>query len=264
MIPSAHPYRTILVLVSLAALLLVTAPTLAVAAPAAPIIVRPASGHLVASTFTITGRVDASVTAVRVEGAATATVTLLPADSTGATFTVRTVVRYGRTRLAISASDGAQWSDAATLTVWALKAVPHQVRMVLVDKSDFMLYVVRSSRVVAAFPVAIGMYGAPTPTGTFYLKRPVRSPNSVWGPFRMPLYRWRTVRVRSTVRVGGRLVHRWRTVRRLVASSYYIHGTNNPASIGTRASHGCVRMFNSNLRAFRYLTVKNEYTLIRR
>ncbi|HYF81796.1 MAG TPA: L,D-transpeptidase [Clostridia bacterium] len=33
----------------------------------------------------------------------------------------------------------------------------------------------------------------------------------------------------------------------LTAPSYGIHGTNNPASIGTAASNGCVRMFNKDV-----------------
>jgi lipoprotein-anchoring transpeptidase ErfK/SrfK len=44
---------------------------------------------------------------------------------------------------------------------------------------------------------------------------------------------------------------------------YYIHGTSDPDSIGTQASHGCVRMFNSNLRTFRGLTIKHQMTIIR-
>jgi lipoprotein-anchoring transpeptidase ErfK/SrfK len=37
---------------------------------------------------------------------------------------------------------------------------------------------------------------------------------------------------------------------------YGIHGTNNPASIGTAASNGCVRMFNNDVNdLFNYVGV---------
>jgi lipoprotein-anchoring transpeptidase ErfK/SrfK len=231
--------------------------------PAAPTIVSPAASALVAPTFLLTGRVGPGVADVQVTGAVSAVVTLLPADSEGATFTATVTVGYGRTVLSVEASDGVAWSAPATLTVWQLGATPAASNFVLVDKSDFMLYVVRSGCVIAAYPVAIGTYATPTQTGTRYLGRPVHAPNSVWGPFRMRLYKMASVRVSYKVRVGKRLVKRWRKVLKLVGTSYYIHGTNAPSSIGTPASHGCVRMWNSNLRVFSTLTTNHELTVIR-
>jgi hypothetical protein len=107
------------------------------------------------------------------------------------------------------------------------------------------------------------MRGTPTPTGTRYLGRPVHAPNSVWGPFRMRQYRRVLVKVAYHVTVNGHRVKRWHKVLKYKGTSYYIHGTNDPSSIGTPASHGCVRLWNSNLRVFRTLTVKYELTLIR-
>lgn len=228
-----------------------------------PTVVSPKPSALVGSTFVITGRVGPAVTEVSVTGATSAVVTLLPADSEGATFTVEVSVPYGRTDLALVAGNGVAWSEPVTLTVWALGAVRSTPRLVLVDKSDFMLYVIRSRAVVSAFPVAIGMRGTPTPVGTFHLGRPVRSPNGVWGPFRMRLYRQKLVRVSYIVHVNGRRVRRWHTVLRRTGTSFYIHGTNDPDSIGTPASHGCVRMFSSDLRAVRDLTIKHQMTIIR-
>jgi lipoprotein-anchoring transpeptidase ErfK/SrfK len=107
------------------------------------------------------------------------------------------------------------------------------------------------------------MRGTPTPTGKRYLGRPVHAPNAVWGPFRMRLYKKVAVRKAYRVRIDGVLVKRHRTVLRMVGTSYYIHGTNAPDSIGTPASHGCVRLWNSRLRIFKTLTHKYEFTLIR-
>lgn len=238
-------------------------PAHAAASAPAPVIVSPASSTLVSAKFNITGRVGPGVTAVRVTGARSAAVTLLPADSEGATFTVRATVRYGRTTISLVASDGTAWSHTATLKVWHLDVARHSRPFLLVDKSDYMLYLVRGRRVVASYPVAVGMRGTPTRVGHRYLGRPVSAPNSVWGPFRMRLYRKASVRVSYIAHVNGHHVRRWHRVVRKVATSYYIHGTNNPDSIGTNASHGCIRMFNSQLRALRDRTFKYQLTIIR-
>jgi len=170
---------------------------------------------------------------------------------------------YGRSDIQLTAGDGVTWSNATKLTVWQLGQVRVTPRLVLVDKSDFMLYVVRLGRVIASYPVATGMFGTPTPNGTFFLGRPVHAPSSVWGPFRMRLYRKVWVRKTYIVHVRGHHVRRSRLVRKKVGTSYYIHGTNDPDSIGTRASHGCVRMFNSQLRLLRSITYKYQTTVIR-
>lgn len=245
-----------------AAAALVALPTAAFALDA-PTILTPKPSALVAPTFVITGRVPATVTQLQVTGATLGAVTILPADPEGATFTAQVTAPYGRSDIELTAGDGVTWSDPALLTVWQLGKVRVTPRLVLVDKSDLMLYVIRSGAVVTAFPVAIGMRGTPTPIGTFQLSRPVHAPNSVWGPFRMPLSRRRVVRVSYFVRVNGTRVKRWRTVVKRTPTRYYIHGTNDPDSIGTQASHGCVRMFNSNLRTFRGLTIKHQMTIIR-
>jgi len=244
---------------------LVAIPVTASALDLAPVptILKPKPSALVTSTVKMTGRVGPLVTDLRVTGGTLTTFTILPADSEGATFTAEVSVRYGRTTIGLEAWDGSSWSEAATRTVWDLGTIPRDKRLVLVDKSDYMLYIVRFHSVIAAYPIAIGMRGTPTPTGTRYLARPSTSPNAVWGPFRMRLYKKVWVRVSYIVRVGGRNVRRWHRVLRKVATSYYIHGTNDPDSIGTPASHGCIRMWNKNLRVFKGLTYRYQLTIIR-
>jgi lipoprotein-anchoring transpeptidase ErfK/SrfK len=255
--------RSSLLGLCVAAILSLAVPAAAAAAPAPPAIATPRQSALVDSTFTIAGRVAADVTALRVSGAESATVLLGAADSEGATFTAEVTVAYGRNVLHVAASDGSTWSDATALTVWYLGQTTAGGTFVLVDKSDFMLYAIRDRVVAAAYPIAIGMRGTPTPTGKRYIGRPVHAPNRVWGPFRMRLYRKVPVRVAYRVWVGGRRVTRHRTVLKFVGTSYYIHGTNAPDSIGTPASHGCIRLWNSNLRVFKTLTHNYEFTLIR-
>jgi lipoprotein-anchoring transpeptidase ErfK/SrfK len=252
-----------LVCVATAAVLALPVPAVAQDTPPAPAIVSPRASAVVTSAFVITGRVSPLVTEVSVTGAKSATVTILAADSEGATFTAEVSVRYGRSVLTLAAGDGVSWSEPATLTVWQLGKVQKAARLVLIDKSDFMLYLIRNNVVVASYPIAIGMRGTPTPTGTRYLGRPGHAPTSAWGPFRMRLYKKAWVRVAYRVRVHGRLVTRHHKVLKLVGTSYYIHGTRWPDSIGTPASGGCVRMYNSDLRKFSRLTVRNQLTVLR-
>lgn len=233
------------------------------AVPSAPVVLSPARSILAWSSCRIVGRVGPTVTRLSVTGARTATWTLSPADSTGATFTATVTLAYGKTDVRIEAGDGATWSAPTVLPLWRLGRISPYARFVLVDKSDFMLYVVRSRTVIASFPVAIGTGATPTPTGTFWLARPVSSPNAVWGIFRMPLTKRRSVRVSYVVRIGGHSVRRWRTVVRYTGTYYYIHGTNEPDSIGTPASHGCVRLYNRDLRTFSRLADRYEPTYIR-
>ncbi|MBA4371178.1 MAG: hypothetical protein C0418_06355, partial [Coriobacteriaceae bacterium] len=126
-------------------------------------------------------------------------------------------------------------------TYWRIEA-PSMSDCVLIDKSDFMLYRVIRGRVYAAYPIAIGMPGTPTRTGTFRLGAP-QPGGGAWGVLRMPLNR----------RVAGRWVNR----------GYFVHGTNDPDSIGTEASHGCVRMYNRDVRRLAYRTRAGTYCFIR-
>lgn len=74
----------------------------------------------------------------------------------------------------------------------------------------------RGGNLVKVYPVAIGKPSTPTPRGNFTI-------------------------VNKQVNPGGAFGSRWMG---LSEPHYGIHGTNNPASIGTAASNGCIRMHN--------------------
>ncbi len=114
---------------------------------------------------------------------------------------------------------------AIRIPVWSLRWRPSTYRSILVDKSDFLLYYAESSRMHLVYPVAIGMPGTPTRTGSFWLGAP-RPASGAWGVLRMALSKTK----------GTGYLPSW--------GGYYIHGTNQPDTIGTEASHGCVRLFN--------------------
>ncbi len=121
------------------------------------------------------------------------------------------------------------------LHLWSLKWAPTTSRAILVDKSDFTLYYAQNRKMKRVYPVATGMPGTPTHTGQFWLGAPGPA-GGAWGVLRMAL---------SKSRGTGRLPA-W--------GGYYIHGTSQPDSIGTQASHGCVRMYNRDVVALSRLT----------
>jgi hypothetical protein len=104
-------------------------------------------------------------------------------------------------------------------------------RYIVVDKSDFRLYFVENGICVLDYPIAHGAVGASTPNATWRIDaKYYTDPASVYGPRKMRMFR--------------------QSGSSFVFTAYAIHGTNNPASIGTRASHGCIRMYNHDVLEF--------------
>ncbi len=164
----------------------------------------------------------ASVTA-RLGGRACRTVESAPQRSWGIVLPKN--VPSGRARLRVYVRNA--WGvRALSVPLWSLRWKPSAPHAILVDKSDFTLYYAEGYRLHKAYPVAIGMPGTPTRVGQFWLGAP-RSAGGAWGVLRMALGK----------RKGTGALPAW--------GGYYIHGTNQPDSIGTEASHGCVRMYNS-------------------
>jgi lipoprotein-anchoring transpeptidase ErfK/SrfK len=98
---------------------------------------------------------------------------------------------------------------------------------IVIDKSDYRLYWVKGQQLVASYPVAHGRYNW-TPCTTWKILAKYRTdPHSVYGPRKMRMFK----------RVGAPGRYRY------IFTRYAIHGTNDPASIGHQASHGCIRMY---------------------
>ncbi len=96
---------------------------------------------------------------------------------------------------------------------------------IIIDKSDFKLYWIKNNQLVKAYPIATGRAGMETPIGTWkILAKYHTDPSSVYGPRKMRMFR----------KVGNSYVF----------TAYAIHGTNQEWVIGTKASHGCIRMYN--------------------
>lgn len=100
---------------------------------------------------------------------------------------------------------------------------------IVIDKSEFRLYWVKNKKLVKVYPIAHGKEGWSTPERVWRIDAKYKtSPGSVYGPRKMRMFK----------RVGNRFVF----------SNYAIHGTNQEWVIGTRASHGCIRMYNKDVR----------------
>jgi len=97
---------------------------------------------------------------------------------------------------------------------------------IVIDRSRRVLRLLRNSKTVLSAPVAVGTPDAPTPLGRFYLTAEFRPSDDFLGPraFETSAYAAITDWPRGGI-VG-------------------LHGTSEPASIGHRASHGCIRTFN--------------------
>lgn len=101
---------------------------------------------------------------------------------------------------------------------------------IVIDKSEFRLYLVKNGLVVRTYPVAHGKLGWATPVRVWRVGAKYYT-GGVYGPRKMRLFK----------RVGSSGRYRY------VHTAYGIHGTNQPWVIGTRASHGCIRLYNDDV-----------------
>ncbi|CAH1192615.1 Putative L,D-transpeptidase YkuD [Paenibacillus auburnensis] len=92
---------------------------------------------------------------------------------------------------------------------------------IIVDLSQRMMYLLDNNIVTRGFPVGIGTMLTVSPAGEYTIINKQPNPGGPFGAFWMGLSK----------------------------PHYGIHGTNNPASIGHRVSHGCIRMYNEDVLA---------------
>jgi murein L,D-transpeptidase YcbB/YkuD len=101
------------------------------------------------------------------------------------------------------------------------------------------LVVYEGERVLETYPIAVGKPGYDTPTGTFSIT------HAEWNPWwRPPTHREWARNEKVTPPGPNNPMGR---VKLFFMPLYFIHGTPDGESIGTPASHGCVRMRNSDV-----------------
>jgi lipoprotein-anchoring transpeptidase ErfK/SrfK len=108
--------------------------------------------------------------------------------------------------------------------------------IITISKSSFRLRLFKHLKFSKSYGVAVGQPAYPTPSGLFSIANkavdpPWTAPNSPWAG----AYRNETVQGGSS---ENPLKARWMGI----ANGVGIHGTGEPGSIGTAASHGCIRM----------------------
>jgi len=115
-----------------------------------------------------------------------------------------------------------------------LPAVTSIGKVIVVVRNDFTLRLYRGTTRLRTYPVAVGQPAYPTPTGNFHVVE--KQMNPTWFPPSSP---WAAGLGPIPPGAGNPLGTRWIGTS---APGIGIHGTPNAASIGSAASHGCIRM----------------------
>ena len=114
-------------------------------------------------------------------------------------------------------------------------------RRIVVDIPECRIAVIEDGRVTHLYPIAVGAAATPSPTGEFFVATRIQNP-TWYAPHKV-------VPPGKANPLGTRWIG-------LSVPGYGIHGTNQPQSIGHRASHGCIRMRNRDVEAlFRLVRV---------
>jgi lipoprotein-anchoring transpeptidase ErfK/SrfK len=120
----------------------------------------------------------------------------------------------------------------AAMEAIAQDTAPGPARKIVVSIPDRKLAVVEAGRVVKIFPAAVGAPHSPSPAGSYTIVLRLTQPT--W------YGKGKIVPPGKGCPIGTRWIG-------LSVKGYGIHGTNNPASIGHNASHGCIRLRNRDI-----------------
>lgn len=117
------------------------------------------------------------------------------------------------------------WIKADTVTLSTLEY------SLVVSTEQRTLQLLKNGVPVKTFTVATGTGGTPTPHGSFYLTELLAPTNAGYGPFAFGLSAFSD----ALSSFGGG------------PGQIGLHGTDDAASIGTAASHGCIRLSNPDI-----------------
>ncbi len=105
-----------------------------------------------------------------------------------------------------------------------------------VSKSEFKIRLFKGLRLVKTYGVAVGQPAYPTPTGTYRIVN--KQVNPTWS---VPNSPW-AGELQGTTVAGGSSANPLKARWMGIVNGVGIHGTGQEYSIGSRASHGCIRM----------------------
>jgi lipoprotein-anchoring transpeptidase ErfK/SrfK len=108
--------------------------------------------------------------------------------------------------------------------------------VITIDKAHFRLRLFKGLKFAKSYGVAVGQPAYPTPGGSFSITS--KQINPVWS---VPNSPW-AGELQGTVVEGGSAANPLKARWMGIANGVGIHGTGEDWSIGTRASHGCIRM----------------------
>lgn len=197
--------------------------------PAVPVLVQPVGGKLVAKQAYVKVATGVNTTHVSLYVGSTLVGTQAVSSFGTADFGKRAMPASGVTFKVVATNpDGKTATRTATYTRLSYPASTS----IVIDKSDFKLYWVKGDVFIKAYPIATGRAGMETPPAIWRIDAKYKTdPAGVYGPRKMRLFR------RYASGSGYKYVY----------TAYGIHGTNQPWVIGTKASHGCIRMYNSDV-----------------
>jgi lipoprotein-anchoring transpeptidase ErfK/SrfK len=108
--------------------------------------------------------------------------------------------------------------------------------LITIDKSHFKLRLFKRLKFSKSYPIAIGQPAYPTPEGNFNIQN--KQINPVWS---VPNSPW-AGELQGTTVAGGSAANPLKARWMGIANGVGIHGTGQDYSIGSAASHGCIRM----------------------
>lgn len=108
--------------------------------------------------------------------------------------------------------------------------------VITVDKAHFKLRLFKGLKFRKSYGVAVGQPAYPTPSGRFSITS--KQVNPVWS---VPNSPW-AGELQGTTVAGGSAANPLKARWMGIANGVGIHGTGEAWSIGSRASHGCIRM----------------------
>jgi hypothetical protein len=126
-----------------------------------------------------------------------------------------------------------------------------------IDRSSFRLRLFKRLRRVRTYGIAVGQAGHGTPGGFFRVR------GKDWNPaWHVPNSAWAGALAGQTIPFGDPR-NPLRVVFMSLGGGIGIHGTSEPWSIGSRASHGCIRMRSGDVRNLANRTPVGTPVLIR-
>ncbi len=114
----------------------------------------------------------------------------------------------------------------------------------------------RGNTVVKSYAIAVGRAGWETPKGTFQVKQMFRNPTWIH-----PLKKGIIIPGGDPENPLGRYwIGFWSNGKNWIG----FHGTDNPKSVGTAASHGCIRMYNADVEElFKKVSLGTEVKVVK-